>query len=221
MQSQQADRQDTAAITAEKERTRTLARWIRTALTTLETIDPDDMEDGGDSMRSLIIDGQVLVNMLLQDGGQLVERRKVQTADHPMRRATDWPQIDPAVAPDRGDLVTLVGVKADGTEEVIGQSTMPPLMKARQLVCEVFGHPQGDGDDADLALCICEQLIEFMGKPAVVNVTRQAAQPTMIPTSDRILAACEKAGLWPNTAADWVANGAFQRFFKALQESEA
>lgn len=213
-----------ASITAEKERTKTLARWISTALATLETIDPDDMEDGGTGMRSLIADGQSLVSAVLQGRDLVPDRRKVQTANHPMRRATDWPQIDPSVVSDKGDLVTLVGVKANGTEEVIGQATMPPLMKARELVREVFGYPQGDGDDSDLALCICEQLIEYMGKPAVFNVTRPASQPvgreSQIPTNDRILSACEKAGLWPNTAASWVENGAFRRFFEALKESE-
>lgn len=87
-----------ASITTEKERTKTLARWIRTALTTLETIDPDDMEDGGSSLRELIADGDSLVKVVLQGATPPADRRKVQTANHPMRRATDWPQIDVAMS---------------------------------------------------------------------------------------------------------------------------
>lgn len=198
MQSHQADRQDTAAITAEKERTRTLARWIRTALTTLETIDPDDMEDGGDSMRSLIIDGQVLVNVVLQDGSQLVERRKVQTANHPMRRATDWPKIDGAVvatkaAPQEVETTSRKYIDLFGQAgDWFRVSAIEPPKWIGELLSVLSGHVSGVLDD----------------------------EPTM-PSDDQILAACEKAGLWPNTAANWVANGAFQRFFKALQESEA
>lgn len=48
-------------VQAERERTKTLARWISTALTTLEGIDPDDMEHGGANMDSLIADGITLV----------------------------------------------------------------------------------------------------------------------------------------------------------------
>lgn len=36
------------------------------------------------------------------------------------------------------------------------------------------------------------------------------------PTDAQILAACEEAGLWPNTAASWVANGAFARYHAAI-----
>jgi hypothetical protein len=37
-----------------------------------------------------------------------------------------------------------------------------------------------------------------------------------MPTETQILTACEEAGLWPNTAASWVANGAFARYHAAI-----
>lgn len=37
-----------------------------------------------------------------------------------------------------------------------------------------------------------------------------------VPTEHQILNACEEAGLWPNTAASWVQNGAFRRYHEAI-----
>lgn len=81
----------------------------------------------------------------------------------------------PAEAHGAADTVQLVGVK-DGVETVIGTATMPPKMKARELVREMFGawEPE-DGSDADMAFAICEQLIEWMPKnPPSFNVESQA-----------------------------------------------
>lgn len=71
------------------------------------------------------------------------------------------------------DKVTLVGVKPDGTEEVIGTATMPPKMKARQIVRDMFGEIDEDGGDSGaMALWCCEQLLEWMEKtPPAVTVS--------------------------------------------------
>lgn len=37
-----------------------------------------------------------------------------------------------------------------------------------------------------------------------------------MPTEQQILNACEEAGLWPNTSASWVQNGAFRRYHEAI-----
>lgn len=77
----------------------------------------------------------------------------------------------------RKDMVTLVGVKADGTEHVLGQATMPPKMRARELVIENFGGIDGvSGNDAAMAFWVCEQLIEWMGKQGGLKV--ELTQPT-------------------------------------------
>lgn len=366
-----------ASITAEKERTKTLARWISTALATLETIDPDDMEDGGTGMRSLIADGQSLVSAVLQGRDLVPDRRKVQTANHPMRRATDWPQIDVALgavplptanSPEIagmqsaiGHLSRLVGEQRallvevedvcgrdglggtleDGESELIDKvrrhlgmlnATEPAEKKSRayidlfattsewlkgkgiytpswlgDLLSVLSGHVSGTmeqlEDDAQgpigymspqqlhfikdvdaergnyvplrktpvglftlpLYLCPDDQTVHVQVPPyigacitdgrlhvtvmqrgadkrvtvlataemdaaslterdCIAQATAPAMQPvgweSQIPTNDRILSACEKAGLWPNTAASWVENGAFRRFFEALKESE-
>lgn len=63
------------------------------------------------------------------------------------------------------DLVTLVGVRPDSSEQVIGQATMTPKMKARDLVREQFGYiDEENGNDAAMAFWACEQLIEWMEK---------------------------------------------------------
>lgn len=51
---------------AERERTKTLARWISATMATLESIDPDDMEDGGANLLSLLADGDALVSAVLR-----------------------------------------------------------------------------------------------------------------------------------------------------------
>jgi hypothetical protein len=73
------------------------------------------------------------------------------------------------------DTVQLVGVK-DGVETVLGTATMPPKMKARELVREMFGAwAPNDGSDSDLAYAVCESLIDWMGKnPPTFNVTAPA-----------------------------------------------
>jgi len=82
---------------------------------------------------------------------------------------------------ERKDMVTLVGVKADGTEHVLGQATMPPKMKARELIQNYFGQfDGGNDDDSDGAmayLAACE-LIDWMEKQGGVKV--ELTQPAAL-----------------------------------------
>lgn len=55
----------------------------------------------------------------------------------------------------------------------------------------------------------------------VKRVRAALAQPASVPTEAQILSACEEAGLWPNTAASWVANGAFKRYHEAINRTLA
>lgn len=72
------------------------------------------------------------------------------------------------------DECQLVGVKADGTQHVLGTVTMPAKMKAREIVQSYFGHFHEDDDygDAAMAYQCCLDLIAFMQKPT--KVTRAA-----------------------------------------------
>lgn len=72
--------------------------------------------------------------------------------------------------------IVLLGVKADGTEHVLGTVTMPPTMKAREIVRKMVGEPDEEvGNDAAQALWCCEQLIDWMGvNPPVISVTPPA-----------------------------------------------
>lgn len=73
-------------------------------------------------------------------------------------------------APMEADTATLVGVTG-GVETVLGEIPMPAKMKARELVREMFGAWEpDDGSDPDMAMAVCEQLIEWLGK-------RQPAAP--------------------------------------------
>ena len=79
-----------------------------------------------------------------------------------------------SAAPAPAETVTLVGVK-NGVETVLGEVPMPPNMKARELVREMFGAWEpDDGSDPDLAMAVCEQLIEWMGKQANASLAAPA-----------------------------------------------
>ena len=45
--------------------------------------------------------------------------------------------------------VSLIGVRADGSSEVMGQVSMPPEMKMRDIVCNFIGRPSDDPDACD------------------------------------------------------------------------
>lgn len=60
------------------------------------------------------------------------------------------------------DTVEVVGIK-NGKEHALGTMPMPPMMKARELVREQFGHFQEeDGSEADMAMYVCEALVKHM-----------------------------------------------------------
>lgn len=74
--------------------------------------------------------------------------------------------------------VDLLGVRADGSSEVIGQVPMPPKMKMRDIVRDMFGEPSGDPDacdDASMCMyaleCFHEWLLEQGWMPPKVAVT--------------------------------------------------
>lgn len=100
----------------------------------------------------------------------------------PSGEPTHWMPLPAApsaqAVPQQADTVTLVGVKADGTEHVLGTATMPPKMRAKELVREMFGSiDEETGDDGAMALWVCEQLIEWMQETSlVVTLTNQAEQ---------------------------------------------
>lgn len=61
------------------------------------------------------------------------------------------------------DRVTLVGVRADGSEKVLGTAPTPVRMKARELAREQFGwFEDDDGSDAELCFGAMDQLIDWM-----------------------------------------------------------
>jgi hypothetical protein len=63
-----------AEVVQEAERARgqreVLARWMAEPLLTLDTIDPDDYEDGGDHLRDFMSRGQRLVDAVLGSAAQ-------------------------------------------------------------------------------------------------------------------------------------------------------
>jgi hypothetical protein len=61
------------------------------------------------------------------------------------------------------DTVQIVGRRADGTEVVVGEALMPPLMKARELAREMFGgDPADDTSDTAMAFWVCENFYNWL-----------------------------------------------------------
>lgn len=54
-----------AAVVPDQERNRVFARWAMEALLALETIEPDDYEDGGEHLRMLMDRGRRLVDAVV------------------------------------------------------------------------------------------------------------------------------------------------------------
>ena len=52
-------------LAAQRERTRVLARWAQEALGVLATLDPGEMDDGGEQLQLLRDRGQALVDAVL------------------------------------------------------------------------------------------------------------------------------------------------------------
>jgi len=62
------------------------------------------------------------------------------------------------------DTVNVLGVKADGSQHLIGTAPMPASMKRLELAREQFGEPNGDGNDADCCLWAMEAYHEWLVK---------------------------------------------------------
>jgi hypothetical protein len=62
------------------------------------------------------------------------------------------------------DTVNLIGVKADGSAELLGTIPTPPDMKRRALAQEQFGAfaEDGFGNDSDWCLCALDQYHEWL-----------------------------------------------------------
>ena len=60
--------------------------------------------------------------------------------------------------------VNLIGVKADGSSDLLGTVPMPPAMKRREIVRNFFGEPGGpdDIDDASCCLYALEQYHDWL-----------------------------------------------------------
>lgn len=73
------------------------------------------------------------------------------------------------------DKMTLLGVRADGSQVVVGEITTSPKRKAREFVEGIMGRIDEDaGNDAAMALWACEQLIDWMGETKhTINMVRR------------------------------------------------
>lgn len=64
------------------------------------------------------------------------------------------------------DTVNIIGVKADGSADLLGQARMTPKMKAREIVLSYFGRiDEESADEGAMALWACEELAEWMAEP--------------------------------------------------------
>lgn len=93
---------------------------------------------------------QDAVRMLVK---QPAERDRILALD-------DTPRPDAA----NEDKVSVLGVRADGSSEVLGTAPMPAAMKRRDIVREQFGEPSADqcGTDADMCLWAMEQYHDWL-----------------------------------------------------------
>ena len=69
-----------------------------------------------------------------------------------------------AAQPERDETVTVIGVRRDGSSEVVGTAPLPASMKRRDIVREMFGEPSADqsGTEADMCLWALEQYDEWL-----------------------------------------------------------
>lgn len=82
---------------------------------------------------------------------------------------------------DEDDRVTALGVRADGSSEVVGTAPMPPKMKMREIVRNYFGEPTcgpNDCDDASMCMYALESYHEWLVKqgwtaPPIVVMQRK------------------------------------------------
>jgi hypothetical protein len=75
------------------------------------------------------------------------------------------------------DTVNVIGVKADGSADLLGTAPMPPRMKAREIAREYFGgFTEDDGSDADSCFSALVWFLDWLEAqgwqpPPVVVVT--------------------------------------------------
>lgn len=67
------------------------------------------------------------------------------------------------------DKVQVIGIRRDGTQEVLGTAPTPPAMRRREIARDVFGEPSSGGDgwadgwsNADLCLGALEVYHEWL-----------------------------------------------------------
>lgn len=62
------------------------------------------------------------------------------------------------------DTVNIIGIKADGSADLLGTAPMPPAMKRRELAQELLGplSPDESGNEADCCLWALELYHEWL-----------------------------------------------------------
>ena len=87
-------------------------------------------------------------------------------------------QAEPEASGNASDTVQLFGVRSDGTEVLVGAARTPPKMMAREIVRQMFGEIDEEAGDAGaMALWCCEQLIDWLGVPAIADARATTATP--------------------------------------------
>lgn len=120
---------------------------------------------------------------------------------------SEQPAAQPVAIPagqlDEADICTVVGVKADGTEHVLGTAAVSPITKARDILrsygLDDFSVGGDDWTNADAALQSCKDLIDWMKKAGWTPpgmLTQVNAAPAVTPTAsadverDAVLQTC-------------------------------
>lgn len=110
------------------------------------------------------------------NGKPTYEVRPVFAAPQPAQQAVEQPAQEL-------ETVRVFGVRPSGEVVDTGINTpIPPRMKARELVREMFGQfEDDDASDADLCFAVCEQLIEWL---VAQGWSRTAPQPAQQAVAD-------------------------------------
>jgi hypothetical protein len=68
------------------------------------------------------------------------------------------------------ETVTLMGVKADGTQVTLGEVQMPPRMKAKEIIRGYFdGGFEDDSSEASMALAVVDELLDWMKEQNMIK----------------------------------------------------
>jgi len=73
--------------------------------------------------------------------------------------------LEAALKPLGPETVSVFGVKPNGEVVDTGvKTTMPPRMKAKELVSEMYGRTweEDDGSEADMCFAVCEQFLDWL-----------------------------------------------------------